>query len=406
MLQLLSADQSLPFSVSLAIMFGIAFMEGVSTLLGAGLSHLIDALIPDLHVDAHLADMDGHGAGALVLPVLHEIIPVNMNTLRLEVRRADQQALITRDRMRVDVTAEFYVRVKPSEDSIANAAQTLGMKTMNPDMLKELVEGKFVDALRAVAAEMAMTELHEKRVDFVQKVQQVVSEDRLKNGLELEAISLTGLDQTGKEFFNPDNAFDAEGLTKLTEEIEARRKKRNDIEQDTNVAIANNNLEAERLTLDIRREEEYARLSQEREVEVRHAEQVAEIASERARKHREAPEAVEGRPAAGAARAAWPTSWSAAPCATAARRRWSMRCSRRSGSSPTVSTASPKRSTREVPAGSALPKVRSNPDLAGWLEEHMPELPRGHRFEIPPDWVCEVLSPTTARKDWVLKMPV
>ena len=47
------------------------------------------------------------GGGAIVLPVLHETIPVNMNTLRLEVRRADDQALITRDRMRVDVMAEF-----------------------------------------------------------------------------------------------------------------------------------------------------------------------------------------------------------------------------------------------------------------------------------------------------------
>jgi uncharacterized membrane protein YqiK len=139
--------------------------------------------------------------GALVLPVLHDTIPVNMNTLRLEVQRANQQALITRDRMRVDVMAEFYVRVKPTQDAIANAAQTLGLKTMNPDELKSLVEGKFVDALRAVAAEMAMEELHEQRVDFVQKVQQVVSEDLLKNGLELESVSLTGLDQTGKEYF-------------------------------------------------------------------------------------------------------------------------------------------------------------------------------------------------------------
>ena len=103
------------------------------------------------------------GGGAIVLPVLHEIIPVNMNTLRLEVRRADDQALITRDRMRVDVMAEFYVRVKPTADSIATAAQTLGQKTMSPNELKNLVEGKFVDSLRAVAAEMAMEELHEKR---------------------------------------------------------------------------------------------------------------------------------------------------------------------------------------------------------------------------------------------------
>jgi len=86
--------------------------------------------------------------GSLVLPVLHEIIPVNMNTLRLEVRRNDQQALITRDRMRVDVLAEFYVRVQPTAESIAAAAQTLGKRTMHPESLKELVEGKFVDACR------------------------------------------------------------------------------------------------------------------------------------------------------------------------------------------------------------------------------------------------------------------
>jgi inner membrane protein yqiK len=229
--------------------------------------------------------------GAIVLPVLHEVIPVNMNTLKLEVRRAEEQALITKDRMRVDVAAEFYVRVKPTAESIATAAQTLGMKTMSPEKLKDLVEGKFVDSLRAVAAEMAMEELHEKRVDFVQKVQQAVSEDLYKNGLELEAVSLTGLDQTDFRFFNPQNAFDAEGLTKLTETIESRRKKRNDIEQETDLAIKTKNLEAEQQRLKIAREEEYAKLEQEREIAVRRAEQEAGIAEQEAAKKREAEEA-------------------------------------------------------------------------------------------------------------------
>lgn len=229
--------------------------------------------------------------GALVLPVLHEIIPVNMNTLRLEVVRASEAALITRDRMRVDVQAEFYVRVQPTAESIANAAQTLGMRTMEPSALKELVEGKFVDALRAVAAEMAMIELHEQRVDFVQKVQQVVSEDLLKNGLELESVSLTGLDQTSKEYFNPDNAFDAEGLTKLTEAIEERRKRRNEIEQDAEVSIARKNLEADKQKLEVGREQEYARMEQEREIAIRRAAQEAEIARQQAEKKREAEQA-------------------------------------------------------------------------------------------------------------------
>lgn len=229
--------------------------------------------------------------GAVVLPVLHETIPVNMNTLRLEVRRANEQALITKDRMRVDVQAEFYVRVQPTTESIANAAQTLGRRTMEPSALKELIEGKFVDSLRAVAAEMAMEELHEQRVSFVQKVQAAVSEDILKNGLELESVSLTGLDQTNREYFNPDNAFDAEGLTKLTQEIEERRKKRNDIEQETEVLIQRKNLDAEQQRLLILRDQEYARLEQQREVETRRAEQEAQVARERSQRQFEAEQA-------------------------------------------------------------------------------------------------------------------
>lgn len=229
--------------------------------------------------------------GALVLPVLHEVIPVNMNTLRLEVSRINEQSLITKDRMRVDVQAEFYVRVKPTAESIAAAAQTLGRKTMSPQELKSLVEGKFVDALRSVAAEMNMEELHEKRTDFVQKVQQAVTEDLSKNGLELETVSLTGLDQTDVRHFNPQNAFDAEGLTKLTETIEDRRKKRNEIEQNTDLAVKTKNLEAEQARLQIVREEEYAKMQQERELAVRRAEQMAEIAAQESEKQREAEEA-------------------------------------------------------------------------------------------------------------------
>jgi uncharacterized membrane protein YqiK len=229
--------------------------------------------------------------GALILPVFHETIPVNMNTLRLAVSRNNEQALITKDRMRVDVLAEFYVRVQPSSEAIASAAQTLGQRTMHPEQLKELVEGKFVDALRSVAAELTMTELHEQRTHFVQKVQQVSSEDLLKNGLELETVSLTGLDQTAMEYFNPSNAFDAEGLTRLTEEIELRKKLRNDIEQDTQVQIRTKNLEAQRQTLQITRDEEYAKLEQERELATRRAEQSAEVARQQAEKTQEAEQA-------------------------------------------------------------------------------------------------------------------
>ena len=232
--------------------------------------------------------------GALVLPIVHAVIPVNMNTLRLEVSRGRDKALITKDRMRVDVVAEFYVRVQAGAAAIASAAQTLGQRTMQPETLKELVEGKFVDALRTVAAEMTMEELHEKRGEYVKRVRAVVAADLLQNGLELETVSLTQLDQTAMEYFNPSNAFDAEGLTRLTEQIERRKKLRNDIEQDTMIQIRNKNLDTEKQALEIDRELEYARLDQERELEVQRAAQRADVARERAAKDQEAERAQIG----------------------------------------------------------------------------------------------------------------
>ncbi len=226
--------------------------------------------------------------GAFVLPIVHDVIPVNMNTLRLEIARGREKALITKDRMRVDVIAEFYVRVAAKPESVAAAAQTLGLRMLEPEQLKELVEGKFVDALRTAAAEMTMEELHEKRGMYVKRVREAVAEDLTKNGLELEAASLTQLDQTAMEYFNPSNAFDAEGLTRLTEQIEHRKKQRNDVEQDTLIAIRNKNLEAEKLSLDIDKESEHARLAQHRELEIARARQRAELVSEKAQREQDA----------------------------------------------------------------------------------------------------------------------
>lgn len=229
--------------------------------------------------------------GALVLPVLHDVIFVNMNTLRLTVNRREGQALITKDRMRVDIEAEFYVRVRPDEASIATAAQTLGNRTHEPSELRALVEGKFVDVLRAVGATMTMEELHENRAEFVQAAQTGCASDLEKNGLELESVSLTGLDQTGKEHFNPDNAFDAEGLTILTKQLEERKKIRNDIEQETRVEIARKRTDAEKQTLEITRDEEFARITQQQDIDNQRAESAASVAKIAAEKRRESEEA-------------------------------------------------------------------------------------------------------------------
>ncbi len=224
---------------------------------------------------------------AFVFPIFHDVTDVHLSTLRLSVISDKEKALISKDRMRVDVAVDFYIRVRKDPDNVTIAAQTLGRKTGKPDELREMMQGKFFDALRATAAGMTLEMLHEQRSQFVQSVGNAVAESLEKNGFELESASLIDLDQTNMEYFNPSNAFDAEGLTRLTEEIEQRKKTRNDIEQDTLIQIRSKNLETEKLSLDIERESEYARLAQEKELEFRRAQQQADLARERAERKRE-----------------------------------------------------------------------------------------------------------------------
>jgi uncharacterized membrane protein YqiK len=227
------------------------------------------------------------GGGALVLPILHDLTEVNMNTLRLEVTRAREKSLITKDRMRVELTVEFYVRVAPTNEAVAIAARSLGNRTMNAEQLKDLIQGRFVDAMGGAAAKMTLEHIHENRQEFVREVKREVADSLELDGLELESVSLTSLDQADIKLFDPSNTFDAEGLTRLTEQIESRKKKRNDIEKDTAVAIRAKNLEAEMRSLTIQRDSEYARMAHEAEVAIQRAQRKSEIATESAMRERE-----------------------------------------------------------------------------------------------------------------------
>ncbi|NOE33098.1 MULTISPECIES: flotillin family protein [unclassified Ruegeria] len=220
--------------------------------------------------------MDG---GVVIVPLLHEVSPVNMKTLRLEVQRSGEAALITQDRMRVDVGVEFYVSVMATEEGIARAAQTLGSRTFDVEQLREMIEGKLIDGLRAVAAQMTMDGLHENRADFVQEVQNAVSEDLLKNGLSLESVSLTALDQTPFEALDENNAFNAVGMRKLAEVIAASKKERAQIDADAEVEVRRAAMEAERQKLLIEQDEAQARIEQTQKVETLRVAQEAEIAA-------------------------------------------------------------------------------------------------------------------------------
>ena len=155
--------------------------------------------------------------------------------------------------MRAELVTEFFTKVPAEAKAVSTAAQTLGNRTLDPEHLKEVVAGRFADALGEVAAKMTLDEIQENRGQFVKEVAKIANESIGHTGLALETVSIISLDQAPIEMFNPANTFDSQGLTQLTEQIESRKKKRNDITQDTKISIENKNLETIQKELEIKK---------------------------------------------------------------------------------------------------------------------------------------------------------
>jgi len=228
--------------------------------------------------------------GCIALPFLHKVAEVNMRTTKLEIERLGPKSIITKDRLRVDIAAEFYVRVMATRDGVATAAQALAGKSFRAHDLAETLEGKLVDAMLSVAARYTMDELQDNRGAFAREVSETLKDNLAQNGLMLESVSLTRIDQTPFHALDENNAFNALGMRRLAEIIAVNKKERAAIEADAEVSVRQSQLDATKRKLTISREEEEAMIAQQREIEIARSRSIAETAEEQAtsEKRREA----------------------------------------------------------------------------------------------------------------------
>ena len=228
--------------------------------------------------------------GCIAVPFLHKVSEINMRTSKLEIERVGPKSVITKDRLRIDVGAEFYVRVDATEAGVATAAQALAGKTFRASELADTLEGKLVNAVLSVAAGYTMDTLQDSRAQYTEEVAALLKDDLAQNGLVLESVSLTRLDQTPFHALDENNAFNALGMRRLAEIIATNKKERAEIEADADVSVRQSELDATKRKLTISQEEEEAVIAQQREIETARAKSQAEIAEEQAtsEKRREA----------------------------------------------------------------------------------------------------------------------
>lgn len=230
-------------------------------------------------------------SGALSLPILHRIERINMRTTRLRIERQGAASLISEDRLRVDVAMEFHVRVEPTEEGVATAAQAFGSKTFREEEMQGLIEGKLVDAIQSAVASRSMDELHEKRDAFVEAVSARLTPNLGRSGLMLDSVSLVRLDQTPFNALDENNAFNAVGMRKLAELVSHNKKARVQIETEADVEIRRRLLDQTRQRLLIEREQEEAEISKRLDLERRRIDLDTEIQSARTTAERIAEEA-------------------------------------------------------------------------------------------------------------------
>lgn len=220
--------------------------------------------------------------GVIAMPFLHKVSEVNMKTTGLEIERLGPKSIITKDRLRVDASAEFYVRVQPSREGVATAAQALAGKSFRASELAETLEGKLADALLSVAARYTMDELQDKRAQYAAEVSEMLEANLAQNGLVLESVSLKRLDQTPFHALDENNAFNALGMRRLAEVIAVNKKERAAIEADAEVSVRQSHLDATKRKLLIEQEEEQAQIDQQRQIEITRASSQAEVAEQQA----------------------------------------------------------------------------------------------------------------------------
>ena len=225
--------------------------------------------------------------GTLINPITNTHQLISLNTLQLPVERTGQGALITRDSLRVDIEAQFYVKIESNEQDVLKAVASLGDKTLTPDAVNKLLEGKLVGVLRSVAATMDLQELHEKRQEFSDQVQEACRDDLEQNGFKLESVAVTNLDQTPLDALDENNRFDVVAIQTIKQEVEDKQTQTARIEHENKVKREEDRLKAE---LEIKQREEETEtqgLEVDKRLEFAQEEQRKAIATNKAEMERE-----------------------------------------------------------------------------------------------------------------------
>lgn len=179
----------------------------------------------------------------LVVPVLHKMEIMDISVKKLDVERTGVNGLICKDNIRADIKVTFFIKINKSTTDIINVAQTIGCERASEiDVLRNLFDAKFSEALKTVGKKFDFIELYEARSEFREEIIAIIGTDL--NGYILDDCAIDDLEQTPLSHLKADNILDSEGIKKITELTAAQNIKANLIRRDEEKTIRKQDVEA------------------------------------------------------------------------------------------------------------------------------------------------------------------
>ncbi|MCE3253429.1 MAG: hypothetical protein K0Q67_2449 [Cellvibrio sp.] len=216
-----------------------------------------------------------HFTGALVYPIIHKKELMSISLITMDVDRRGRDGLICKDNMRADITVAFYLRVNETPEDVLRVAKAIGAeRASDREAIDLLFAAKFSEALKTVGKQIEFIQLFENRLEFREKIIQVIGDDL--NGYVLEDVAIDYIEQTPKSSLDPNNILDAEGIKKITELTAAQNVRTNILERDEELAIKKKNVETTEAMLALERQQADAEARQKREIATIQAREEAE----------------------------------------------------------------------------------------------------------------------------------
>ncbi len=216
-----------------------------------------------------------HFTGALVYPVIYKKEFMKISLISFDVERRGKDGLICKDNLRADICVAFYLRVNETTEDVLKVAKSIGVdRASDQKAVSSLFSAKFSEALKTVGKQFELAKLFEDRMNFRERIIDVIGKDL--NGYALEDVAIDYLEQTPIRSLDPDNIFDAEGINKITYITAIHKDETNKRERDLELALKKKDTETIEAKLELERQQADAEARQKREIETIRARELAE----------------------------------------------------------------------------------------------------------------------------------